>query len=648
MVDPEPGTYRPRRAILEPDPSEDESVTSDVDGSQRTSAETAGNGSRARRASSRAMPDDAESSDIPVARETRQSYGRADTQSPEIATPDSRPGAQSTSNHDDIGSDWASSRRSIFADLDDDDDVAPPLYRDSSPESERPEETPTRTTDLRPPEADEADVDTGRQTWVRPALANAPRRFRPPDPEATTILPRTSSGSVSSRGWQDSIDDFSDIDEGRWRLGKRTKLALLIAGVAAVVVVGLAIGRAVLVGDTPTTSPSTGNSATSAPSGVQPEELLNDDAMLNAKDAKRVSSDRTWKVASTQRGTTADSATPACLGEPAEGQPVSALTMQRLLSANGKDKLGVLHQADAFTTPDEAGQAFAVAAKTLGGCAETGAYIQSGWSVTGLGDKAVGLVVVVERDGQTKHHSVVLNRTGRVTNVMDVVRNGDPVEIAKVANALAAPTAVQCRNSGGACPKNVSVKPAPPPLGGDVPGFLAAGDLPPIAQAPSLWVGDVPGDPRPTFTGSQCENVDWAKSPASARTARTYILDEGPDAAFGLDEIILTMKSDEAARKFVANLRTSVEKCPKRKLTASVPSPKSISGSAAGGKKVEGWAVTVTQKVSNGSLKYRLGAVAAGPKVVYTFLSPKGKLDLSDDEWRMVAVRAGQRATQVN
>jgi hypothetical protein len=322
--------------------------------------------------------------------------------------------------------------------------------------------------------------------------------------------------------------------------------------------------------------------------------------------------------------------------------------MQRLLSANGKDKLGVLHQADAFTTPDEAGQAFAVAAKTLGGCAETGAYIQSGWSVTGLGDKAVGLVVVVERDGQTKHHSVVLNRTGRVTNVMDVVSNGDPVEIAKVANALAAPTAVQCRNSGGACPKNVSVKPAPPPLGGDVPGFLAAGDLPPIAQAPSLWVGDVPGDPRPTFTGSQCENVDWAKSPASARTARTYILDEGPDAAFGLDEIILTMKSDEAARKFVANLRTSVEKCPKRKLTASVPSPKSISGSAAGGKKVEGWAVTVTQKVSNGSLKYRLGAVAAGPKVVYTFLSPKGKLDLSDDEWRMVAVRAGQRATQVN
>ena len=374
----------------------------------------------------------------------------ADTQSPEAATPRLRsPAPQSTSNddigsdwttsrrstptpdpltgapstaNDDIGSDWATSRRSIFADLDDD-DVAPPLYRDSSPESGRSEETATRTTGTRPPDANEAEVDTGRQTWVRPALANAPRRFRLPDPEATTILPRTSSGSVGSRGWQDSIDDFSDIDEGRWRLGRRTKLALLIAGVAAVVVVGLAIGRAVLVGDTPTTSPSAGSSATSAPSGVPPAELLNDDAMLNAKDAKRVSSDRTWKVALTQRGTTADSAKPACLGEPAEGQPMSALTMLRLLSANGKEPPGIMHQADAFTTPDEAGQAFAVAAKTLGGCAEMGGYIQSGWSVSGLGDQAVGLVVAVERDGKTVvHHSVVLNRTGRVTNVMDVVK----------------------------------------------------------------------------------------------------------------------------------------------------------------------------------------------------------------------------------
>ena len=498
-------------------------------------------------------------------------------------------------------------------------------------------------------DVDEADVDTGRQTWVRPALASAPRGVRPPDAEATTILPRTSAGSPTSRGWQDSIDDFSDIDQGRARFGRRTKLAMLIAGVAAVVLVGLAIGRAVLVGDTPTSSPSTGKTTgpTSASSGVQPEELLTDDSMLNAKDAKRVSSDRTWKVVFTQRGTTAESPTAVCLAEPAEDQPVPALTMLRPLTT-GKDSPGILHEADAFTSSEDAAQAYAVTARTLGGCAEMGGYIRSGWSVKGLGDQAVGVVLTIERDGKTTHHSVVLNRTGKVTNVLDVARTGDPVEIGKVANALAAATERQCHRAGGACPKDVSVKAAPPPIGGDQPGFLAAGDLPPAGQTRSLWVGDAPDLPREGFGGSQCENVTWATIPASARTARTYLLDEGPDPAFGLDEIILTMKNDKAASKFVADLRASVDKCPKRKLTASVPSPKSVSGPGAGGTKVAGWAVTVTQKVGNGSLKYRLGAVAAGPKVVYTFLSPKGKLDLSDDEWRMVAVRAGQRATQVN
>src|SRR5829696_3398035 len=142
MVDPEPGAYRPRRAFLEPEPSVDESVTSDVDDSHRTSAESGGNGSSARRGGSRALSEPAESSDFAAAQETRQSDRRADTQSPEIGTPDSLTGAPSTGKED-IGSDWAASRRSIFADLDDD-DVAPPLYRDSSPRPARSEETTSR------------------------------------------------------------------------------------------------------------------------------------------------------------------------------------------------------------------------------------------------------------------------------------------------------------------------------------------------------------------------------------------------------------------------------------------------------------------------------------------------------------------------
>jgi hypothetical protein len=664
MVDPDPGAYRPRRALLEPEPSEDEPAAPDVQSSPDVYAERAVNGSRARRAGSRALPEPAESSSTGTSPEPSQSSEPvessnswtsseplpaskpAEPEPPRVATPDSliQPRANTIA---DIDSDWAASRRSIFADLDND-EAAPPLFRDGSRSPRIPDETTTGTTPPQKPDAGEADIDTGRQTWVRPALASAPRRYRSPDPEATTILARTSSGSRKTGDWQDSIDDFSDIDDGGSRLGKRTKLALLIAGVAAVVVIGLAIGWAVLgIGDTLTTPPTPPSTAPTT-AGVAPGELLNDDSMLNAKDATKVS-DRTWKVELTQREMAADSPQPACLGgDPPEGQPASVQTILRLLSANGKEPPAILHEADAFNTVPEAIQAYAVAAKTLGGCAEEGGYVQSGWSVRGLGDQAVGLMVVIERDGKTQHHSVVLNRTGKVTNVMDVVRTGDPVDIGKVASALAAATAAQCGTAEGVCPEKLSVKAGPPPIGGDQPGFLAAGDLPPVGQSTSLWVGDIPDVPRADFAGAQCENVDWAKTPATSRTARTYLLEDGADPGFGLDEIILTMRDDKAARKFVSDLRATVDKCPKRKLTASVPSPKSVSGPGTKGTKIEGWAVTVTQKLSDGSLKYRVAAVAAGPKVVYTFLSPKGKFDLGDDEWRTVAVRAGQRASQVN
>jgi hypothetical protein len=43
-----------------------------------------------------------------------------------------------------------------------------------------------------------------------------------------------------------------------------------------------------------------------------------------------------------------------------------------------------------------------------------------------------------------------------------------------------------------------------------------------------------------------------------------------------------------------------------------------------------------------------VGIVSAGPKVIYTFLNPRGDYDFSNHQWDTVAVRGGQRATQVD
>jgi hypothetical protein len=62
---------------------------------------------------------------------------------------------------------------------------------------------------------------------------------------------------------------------------------------------------------------------------------------------------------------------------------------------------------------------------------------------------------------------------------------------------------------------------------------------------------------------------------------------------------------------------------------------------------VSGWTATVSQKATGRTNKYRVGTVAVGAKVVYTFLSPKGNYDLTDTLWDGVAVRSGERASQV-
>ena len=56
----------------------------------------------------------------------------------------------------------------------------------------------------------------------------------------------------------------------------------------------------------------------------------------------------------------------------------------------------------------------------------------------------------------------------------------------------------------------------------------------------------------------------------------------------------------------------------------------------------------VSQKSIDGTHKYRVGIVSAGSEVIYTFLNPKEEYDFSGGQWDTVAVRAGERATQIN
>ena len=372
--------------------------------------------------------------------------------------------------------------------------------------------------------------------------------------------------------------------------------------------------------------------------------------MLSAAQAETIDKKRTWKVALTQRGTTEDSPHhPACLATDAtEGASPPQQTVLRLLSSNGSDSPAALHQATSYGSPEEAAQAYAFAARSLGNCSMTGGWIYQGHLIGGVGDQAVGVTIQVLDGSTTEYRTVVLARTGRIVDVIDVAKPDKAVTAKRVAEVAGSVVDTQCQAAGGACSDEPEAQDGPPPLGGDQPGFLASGDLPPIGPELARWAGTTPGEPDPDqLRGSGCETVDWSKVEAEARSHRTYLLSDS-SSRFGLDEVVITTADEKAATKLAEKVRDGWKSCSERQLTATVAKLTDISGPGAKSVDVLGWATEVSQKADDKTTKYRVGIVAAGPKVAFLFLNPLDDLDLSTDQFDVITLRSGQRASQVN
>jgi hypothetical protein len=110
----------------------------------------------------------------------------------------------------------------------------------------------------------------------------------------------------------------------------------------------------------------------------------------------------------------------------------------------------------------------------------------------------------------------------------------------------------------------------------------------------------------------------------------------------------ITSKDAKAATALVDKIKKDLETCKERRLTATVADPQKVSSIGARSIGIVGYTAVVQQKRSDGgSDKFRVGIVAAGKKVVYTFANPKGDFDFTDKQWDTIAVRAGERFTQV-
>ena len=219
--------------------------------------------------------------------------------------------------------------------------------------------------------------------------------------------------------------------------------------------------------------------------------------------------------------------------------------------------------------------------------------------------------------------------------------------MSKAATALAEVTEVQCAAADGKCAGDVQLDPGPPPLGGDAPGWLAAGDLPPVGDSLTPW-NAAPADlPSEDFVGASCETVNWETVPAEERSMRVYLHPDSGKNYFGVNVIHLTTKDAKAATAVVDKIKKDLQTCRERRLTATVKDPEKVSGVGARNAKIDGYTAVVQQKATDRTDKFRVGIVSVDNKVAYTFANPKGDFDFTDKQWNTIAVRAGERVTQV-
>lgn len=438
------------------------------------------------------------------------------------------------------------------------------------------------------------------------------------------------------------------IERERKPLGRRNVAALAIAGIAALCVIAVVVSLALWASNRDTEAAGSPAPKLSA----SPGPVLAGPQMLSEPMAAEIDSSRSWQQTLDQDGVTDTSPQIACIGPQAGSQPNPFITHLRGLSASGEDRTAALHRADAYDTVEEAEEVFDFRSAELGACTDTSLYVDKGISITGLGDEAVGVQLVLQ-DTTPEYHTVLLVRTGHVVNLLDVARMGEPVDAAASVKALAGAIDRQCGPAIGLCTApETSVAAGIPPAGGEQPGLLTSGDIQRVTPGQGNWRGNPPSKRIDIQDGTSCEAVDFASVGGSQvdRTQRTYLLrnDSAAPPAFGIDQVVLKMGSVDEATGLADRVVKSIAECGTRTLTAEVVKEGELSTPGANGAEVRGKWFTVNQKVdANQSQKYRVGVVIAGDKVVYLRANPSETFDFTDEAWSTATLRAGERATQV-
>ncbi|HYJ67787.1 MAG TPA: hypothetical protein VEX15_09000 [Nocardioidaceae bacterium] len=204
-----------------------------------------------------------------------------------------------------------------------------------------------------------------------------------------------------------------------------------------------------------------------------------------------------------------------------------------------------------------------------------------------------------------------------------------------------------CENTGGICQLASDVRPVQPPVTGEANGFLGAVDLPPVANLAKVMVGtepeQYPAAQNPAATS--CDEAQFKGKGLSGVRSRSYVVLDAKQVptTFGITETIATFPSEARAKNYLKRLAKRLNNCEDRNYAANVRGPHR---DGEGAVRASTWWLSL-EATSKMDIEYRVALVRNGARVAQVMFTPVGRFDVSSRAFNALAIRAGQRLTEL-
>lgn len=411
-------------------------------------------------------------------------------------------------------------------------------------------------------------------------FAQTPAHFQPAHPQPSPVPPPPPGPPSQQRPRRRGIGLWLGVSAG-----------VIALGVVAAAVIFLR----------PNSSAGTYPGGTRTPSTTTSASPMTRVSLLTADDLVQ-GQGGTWVEATTRSVTT-------CLPKPS-GQSTSAQTINFTSSwQNGT----AFHQVELFPSQELAAEAFVSARASLGGCAvQDLTYLANGWEISNLGEQAVGDSYVLQ-SATPVHHTVLLIRSGRLLNVLDLGRDRTGVTGEQALKSAWALLNHQTRDAGaGKPPGTTPLIAISQPAAGPTPGELVPADFPQIPGAGGTW-SSYPNAKDEVGAKTLCDETAVSKTPnVKIRLNQGW---QPPGEHIWLESFALDFPTNAAASNFYSTLRTNFAKCESRYNNVDVTALRQVSVPTVLGTATGGW---IKIQFTDGNKGRAVQAVLlAGNRVTY-------------------------------